>query len=283
MAFARRGVSNKPIETANLFGALQDEEKKKKKKKEDKKKDDDEPLKSLSPMANSSMNWADCADSDEEDMFGSSPANWGDEVQPSEIPVENEEEPEEEDEEQDEPEEEEDVVQITMSSHSKPAPQQDEKQLSKKELKRLEMEELDRALAEMGLDTSSSSIPAADKGESVEQNPAPAASEDVGSKKSRKRGGKKNNKSAPADAPSADPSDPTPTLNPQLKSAVNDNGSLDPDAVAKLIAAKHGSKKKEAGSGSTSAAAKEAAARKAKGGKSKSKADKKNYNQQPTR
>lgn len=271
MAFAQRGANNKPVETKNLFASLLDEDKKPKKKKEKKVvAKEPEPLKSLSPMPNSSMNWADCADSDE-DMFGESPGNWGDmadePLQEQEAPVQVEEADEEEEAPEEEEEEEDFVEEVTIRSRAA-APVVEEKQLSKKELKRLEMEELDRALEEMGIQEETPAVEAETQSKEID---APAASE---GKKSRKRGGKKK-PAAAEDAPIIGS-----TLDPELKGAVTSNGSLDPDAVAKMLAAKHGTKKTTK---SSSAAAKEAAARTERAKKDKKKSNKSNYNQQPTR
>jgi hypothetical protein len=284
MAFAQRGHNNKPVETKNLFASLLDEDKKPKKKKEKKiVVKEPEPLKSLSPMPNSSMNWADCADSDEEDMFGESPGNWGDmadEAPRQETPCEAEEADEEADDEvQEEEEEEDDVAEVTLRSRVA-APVVEEKQLSKKELKRIEMEELDRALEEMGMqgtaEASTTETPI------LEASDAESPAKSEASKKARKRGGKKKNAPAAEETPVAS-TGAMPTLDPELKGSVDSNGSLDPDAVAKLIAAKHGNKKKSSESSGASAAAKEAAARKERAKKDKKKSNKSNYNQQPTR
>lgn len=285
MAFAQRGHNNKPVETKNLFASLLDEDKKPKKKKEKKVVvKEPEPLKSLSPMPNSSMNWADCADSDEEDMFGESPGNWGDmadENPQQETPCEAEEADEEADDEvqEEEEEQEEEVAEVTLRSRVA-APVVEEKQLSKKELKRIEMEELDRALEEMGMQGSAEVVKTETSPGEATVAASPATSE--ASKKARKRGGKKKN--APAAEETTTASTGTmPTLDPELKGSVNSNGSLDPDAVAKLIAAKHGNKKKSSETSGASAAAKEAAARKERAKKDKKKSNKSNYNQQPTR
>merc|ERR1712070_159682 len=223
------GQNNKPIAVSNAFGALLDDDKKKKKKKKEEEKE--APLKSLSPMVNSSMNWADCADSDE-DEFGGTP-KWGDTMEP-------------------------------MAADTPPEAAEQEEE---------------PALEELGMQEQPAAEPA-----SADPEPAPSteaqAPQGEGGKR-RKRGGKKNNNAAGEGAPAADPSDPHPTLDPDLKGAVQDNGALDKDSVAKLLAAKHGAKKKASGSAAASVAAKEAAARN-KNKKNKSK-DKKNYNQQPTR
>jgi len=283
MAFAQRGHNNKPVETKNLFASLLDEDKKPKKKKEKKTvAKEPEPLKSLSPMPQGSMNWADCADSDE-DMFAGSPGNWGDmadEAPAEETPCQAEEADEEADEEVQEEEEEEDPVEEVTIRSRVAAPVVEEKQISKKELKRIEMEELDRALAEMGMQGEAESVPEPETKDTKAVPESPAISE--GGKKTRKRGGKKKN-TAQDDAPEAAPVGAMATLDPELKGSVNSNGSLDPDAVAKMLAAKHGSKKKSTESSGSSAAAKEAAARKERAKKDKKKSNKSNYNQQPTR
>jgi hypothetical protein len=273
MSFAQRGKNNKPIETANLFGALLDDEKKKKKKKEPKLKE----LQSLSPMPDSGeMNWADMAGSDD-DMFGESPGQWGvEEKKPEEEDAEEEEEEDDEEAAEDDQEDELPEEPLTLSS-SKRLPVVEEKQLSKKELKRLEMEELDAALAELGMQQDH---PAAEP-EAEPKPPIPTNEPAAGEgKKSRRRGGKKKNTTV-EEAENTTPAG-TSTLNPELKDSVNDKGALDPDAVAKLIAAKHGQKKKGGESSSQSAAAKEAAARRDRAKKDKKK-NKSNYNQQPTR
>merc|ERR1712070_943817 len=157
------GQNNKPIAVSNAFGALLDDDKKKEKKKKEEEKE--APLKSLSPMVNSSMNWADCADSDE-DEFGGTP-KWGDTMEPvaADTPpeaAEQEEEPED-DASEDEEEEEEDEApekEITLNSSKPVAPAPEEKQLSKKELKKLEMEELERALEELGMQEQPAAEPA---------------------------------------------------------------------------------------------------------------------------
>eukprot|EP00656_Telonema_subtile_P002888 TRINITY_DN11322_c0_g1_i1.p1 TRINITY_DN11322_c0_g1~~TRINITY_DN11322_c0_g1_i1.p1 ORF type:complete len:261 (-),score=105.48 TRINITY_DN11322_c0_g1_i1:214-996(-) len=236
MAFAQRGQNNKPVATSNLFASLLDDDSKKKKKKEKEKKvvsKEPEPLKSLSPMPSAPINWADCADSDD-DMFGSSPAKWGDEMTEEAPAAEaeeeeaDEEEEEEADEEVQEEEEEEPEAELTIRSRvAKPAAE--EKQLSKKELKRLEMEELDKALEELGLQNEA---PAAEEA-SAEAAPTQPQAAGEGGKKARKRGGKKKNNTA-EEAPAA-------VANGACRA---EDGAMDKDAMAKMLAAKHGSKKK---------------------------------------
>eukprot|EP00658_Telonema_sp_P-2_P086143 TRINITY_DN998_c0_g1_i4.p1 TRINITY_DN998_c0_g1~~TRINITY_DN998_c0_g1_i4.p1 ORF type:complete len:177 (+),score=79.14 TRINITY_DN998_c0_g1_i4:142-672(+) len=126
MAFTQRGKNNAPVSTSNLFGALLEDDKKTKKKKEKERKlkeaADAESLKSLSPMPNAtSMNWADAAEDD--DMFGSSPADWGDTPTATDEPIE-----EEEEEEPEEPEEEEEEVEEVEKFSSKVVAQEEEKQ-----------------------------------------------------------------------------------------------------------------------------------------------------------
>lgn len=286
MSFAQRGKNNKPIETANLFGALLDEDKKSKKKKQQTKEPEAASLQDLKPLNNVSVNWADCADSDDEDMFGQSP--FGQSPQPADVPG-SVETPADDEEDEPDAEEEDDEESISASPQISSIPRKVnepvvEKQLSKKELKRLEMEELDKALAELGMDNEPSAAAAVDPpAESPVQAEVVDGAAPADGKKKRSRGGKKKKPSAEESAqsePSVD-SEAT-TLDPELRTALQDNGSLDSDAVAKMLAARHGASKKKSSGSSTSTAAKEAAARKERAKKDKKK-NKNNYNQQPTR
>lgn len=144
--------------------------------------------------------------------------------------------------------------------HQVVEPQEPEKQLSKKELKRREMEELDKALAELGtrsvrvvinestgMDNEQSQAAAEQSAAEIEQATPVEGATPADGKKKRSRGGKKKKPSVEESEPSSSPAAAREgtTLDPELRGALNENGSLDSDAVAKMLAARHGSSKKK--------------------------------------
>lgn len=213
-----------------------------------------QPVEEKPKVEKKKINWADCDEDDDLGDLGMSPFNDNFEKEYNEKLLDEADVSDDEDEHEDD----EAMGASPIVNTDFTASQVEEvetKQLSKKELKQKEMDDLDALLNEMGVEN---------KGEvSAEAKEAPAAEDEAEGKKKRSRGGKKK-KSAEAEAPSAE--EPAAVVAPA--------------DIAKIMAAK-GKKKGSSGKSAVELAAAEAKKRKNKdGGKKK---DTTNYNQMPTR
>lgn len=242
------------------------------------------------PIVKTNSNWADSSDEEDNEILPTFQAPLQNDIEPQE-----EEETEEEETEEDEEEEQVDVV-VKAKEKKEPIIQ-----LSKKDQKRKEMEDLDSILAELAVEQPVASQPKTTqedekkktnddkKAAEIEISNAELSSlgivtDEASGKKKRKKKRKKKSKEKESTAS-------TPEDKAVETVAVNDNdGNAPPvppaaklskaDVKAKLLAKKKGKTKKKAGSSASAAAKKEAARRKA--GKKKKK-DKTKFNQAPRR
>lgn len=298
------------LQLSNPFAALEHKKAKKKKEKserEKRKKDKKDTLeleKAIfdQPQLNVSS-WADC---DDEDDWAAEPApsakqgemNGAHAEEPDsdheiidleeEFGVElggddahehheAEKEKEEEEEEDDEDEEAEDKAEDQLPSlpkrRSVPAPV--ERQLSKKELKKKEMDELDAVLAELGIDSGAKDEDAEGSKTSKKKKKKARAADGAAPKPGDEEASSKNGQS-----------DPTPKAEDPLASQAEEEeeeSGLDGDVSIDAVKAKMLLRKKSSKKVSTGAAALAAAEAKARAKKKGSKKDKSKFNQAPSR
>ena len=244
------------------------EEKKEKKKKKEKEEDLlDEKLWEATAGKAQVSSWADC-DTDDDDDFGGGglaplPADWKPEEEEHEEEEEEEESEHEEDDmvkdddDDEEEEEEEEAAKPVPAEVPKAKAAEPERKLSKKELKKKELEDLDAVFAELGVEVQQDSNGSAPAGES---------------KAAMKR--RKKAEREAAEAAAAAP----PAPEAKAEEADDDSGPIDPAEAKKRLMAKMAGKKKT----STGGAAAAAAEAKARAAKAKKKGQSKaNYNQAP--
>eukprot|EP00245_Coleochaete_scutata_P004761 TRINITY_DN176_c0_g1_i1.p1 TRINITY_DN176_c0_g1~~TRINITY_DN176_c0_g1_i1.p1 ORF type:complete len:318 (+),score=132.74 TRINITY_DN176_c0_g1_i1:198-1151(+) len=304
------------LKSTNLFAALQSRRKSKGKKVKDGSSDPkpgkkEEPEQFWAPTQVTVKSWADCEE-DDDDYYATSvppPVNWGQEQrngnssagddqkesgsQGEESDGEEVEDYVEEEAEEEAEEEIPTVVPAHVDVVPEPTiavPREPERQLSKKELKKKELEELDAVLAELGISKGLENGDSVKKVEGIKDDGALGNGHgDVsdegkqgGASESKAGKKKKAKKEKLKDGPSLEVEE---TAQEAVTDEAETNGPpADPKEMLKRLAA---AKKKKAGGGSDASAkaklaAAEAAARNAKLAAAKKK-EKSHYNQQPVR
>ncbi|KAH9303706.1 hypothetical protein KI387_008110 [Taxus chinensis] len=292
------GVSNKDaavaINTGNIFAALESKKKKGSSKKKDNTKEAKKATEFWTKAPVSVKSWADCEDDDDDYYATALPPAWG-KNQPQEKEESDKEESDDQedydiDNDADEETDEKEEVVVETSSITSVLPSvlqpnkitEPEKQLSKKEIKKKELAELDKVLEEFGILTKEN-VSDASQGKRIEeeakdkhdQKPSePALSE---SRTARKRKTKKDK-----------------SKEEEVGTIVNGYGQekvvernmeanavvADPKSVLKRLVSQQKKKSVKESAAAAKGAAAEAAARAAKQSASKKK-DKMHYNQHP--
>lgn len=306
----RAGAAEQPkIGSGNVFAAL--ETLKKKKKPADKgakpaAREDPKPEVFWAPAPLTAKSWADVEDDDDDDYFATTAPPprpvWGDahrdaakdqhDAPALEEEIESEDDGLDDEVDDDADEDHEDKADDAVPAEptvknatAPPAPPKDtERQLSKKELKKKELAELDAVLAELGLGTSNNSIQeepngkkGADQvahGEKKEDAPAPLESKNSKKKKSKKEKSSKELKEA---QDQANGSEAAAVAEPD-----EDTASVDVKERIKKVASMKKKKSSKEMDAAAKIAASEAAARSARLAAAKKK-EKSHYNQQPVR
>ncbi|WVZ96766.1 hypothetical protein U9M48_042365 [Paspalum notatum var. saurae] len=305
----RGGAAAEPrIGSGNVFAALETLKKKKKKPAADKPAARVEPKPEVfwAPAPLTAKSWADVEDDDDDDYFATTAPPprpvWGDgpragaedqrDAHALEEEIESEDDDLDDDADDDAVEDHEHEAEdaapaepTVKNAAAPPEPPKDtERQLSKKELKKKELAELDALLAELGVDTSNGSAQDESNGKKVadqvadgdkkEDAPAPLESKNSKKKKSKKD---KSSKEAKQTQEQADRSEDATGAEPG-----EDTASVDVKERMKKVTSMKKKKSSKEMDTAAKIAASEAAARTARLAAAKKK-EKNHYNQQPVR
>jgi hypothetical protein len=312
----RRDEGSLVIKNTNVFAALETLRKKKKKSSDktgskSQAKEPEQPRVFWAPAPLTTKSWADVDDEDDDDYYATTAppqSIWGasesDEAKEKKLPAEESESEEDILDEGDEEEEEEhdqlpeETIQMEPMENKAPevpsAPKEAERQLSKKEIKKKELAELEALLADFGVSPKVDNTPDESQDVTREMKDGEANGNDGGEKKGNvpteskvaKKKKKKDKSSKEVKEPQDQLNSTDVTTGPEetagTEHAEEDASSVDVKERLKRMASAKKKKSNKELDGAARAAATEAAARSARLAAAKKK-EKNHYNQQPVR